>query len=86
MTWRVLPVAARVQHSNWPAIWLPLILLWPLIIVLLFLVLPLCLLVPTPHRPGLRLLGETYRLLCALHGTHVEFGEGRQNTWSFAVY
>lgn len=86
MTSYVLPLAARVQRSGWPAIWLPLVLLWPLIIAVFCLALPLCLFMPAQRSAAVDTLGATYRLLCALRGTSVELGDGPQNKWSFALY
>jgi hypothetical protein len=86
MIWPLLPMAVRVKRSGLPAIWLPLILLWPVIIALFCLALPLCVLVPAPRRSVFAVLVTTYRMLCALHGTDVEVSESEHNTWSFSLY
>lgn len=86
MTWPVLPLAARVKRSRWPAFWLPLVLLWPLLIMVFCLAILLCLLVPAPRRPAFEAVWAAYRMLCALHGTQVKFSEGPQSTWTFALY
>jgi hypothetical protein len=79
-------MAARVQRSGWPAIWLPLILLWPLIIALFLLALPICLFVPIPRAAAFATLASSYQLLCALHGTELEIEEPETGTWRIALY
>lgn len=86
MTWPVLPMAARVRHNGWPTLWLPLILLWPLIIALFALALPICLFVPAPRRAVFATLVTSYQVLCALHGTQVEIKEAETGTWKIALY
>lgn len=86
MTWLLLPMALRMKRGRWPAIWLPLILLWPLIIAVFCLALPLCVFVPAPRRSAFALLVASYRMLCALHGTDVEFNADAQRTWTFSLY
>jgi hypothetical protein len=85
MTWQVLPLALRVKCGGWPAIWLPVIVLWPVILVVFGLALPLCMLVPAP-RSALAALAASYRMLCAMHGTEFELGTSAQRTWSFSLY
>ena len=86
MSWPVLPVAARIRHNGWPTIWLPLFLLWPLIIALFILALPICLVVPAPRRAVFATLAASYRLLCAVHGTQVEIKEPETGSWHIALY
>lgn len=86
MTWQVLPMAARVKHSGWPTLWLPLFLLWPLFIALFCLALPICIFVPAPRRAAFATLAASYQLLCALHGTEVEIKEPQTGTWRIALY
>jgi hypothetical protein len=86
MSWPILPIAARVRRDGWPAIWLPLFVLWPLIIALFALTLPICLIVPAPRRALLATLVASYELLCALHGTELEITEHKTGTWSIALY
>lgn len=86
MTWHALPMAARVQFSGWPAIWLPLILLWPVIIAVFCLALPMCVLVPQRRRAVFAALVASYQVLCALHGTKVELKEPATGTWHIALY
>jgi hypothetical protein len=84
--WSILPLAVRVQKRGWPAIWLPLFLLWPLVIVLFCLALPLSLLSPAPGRAVLAVLIASYRVLCALHGTQVEVISSEQSSWNISLY
>ena len=86
MSWPILPLAARVKHSGWPAIWLPLILLWPLIIAVFCLALPACVLVPAPRRAVFATLVASYQVLCALHGTSFELEEPEHGAWHIALY
>jgi hypothetical protein len=84
MTWPLLPLAVRVERRGWPAIWLPLILFWPLILALFALALPLCVLLQP--RPIFAALVATYNMLCALHGTNVEVADSEHSAWSFSLY
>lgn len=86
MNGHVLPVALRVERRGWPAIWLPLILLWPVVIAVFCLALPLCVLVPALRRSAFATLVASYRVLCALRGTDVELGACAQSTWTFSLY
>jgi hypothetical protein len=86
MTWPLLPMAVRIKRSGWPALWLPLILFWPVVIALFCSVLPLCLLVPAPRRSALAALVASYRVLCELHGTDVEVSASEHDIWSFSLY
>jgi hypothetical protein len=85
-SWPLLPIAARVQVSGWPAIWLPVIVLWPLFIALFCLALPTCVLVPAPRRAMFATLVASYQVLCSLHGTKVEIEEPATGTWNIALY
>jgi hypothetical protein len=85
MSWPVLPLAMRVQRNGWPAVWLPLIVLWPLIIAVFLLALPMCVLVPAPRRAVFSTLVASYRLLCALHGTTVEVDASERGTWNISL-
>lgn len=86
MSWGILPVAVRVKRSGWPAVWLPLILLWPLIIAVFSLTLPLAVLAPAPPRAVLAALVASYQMLCALHGTELELKMNEHDSWSLALY
>jgi fatty acid desaturase len=86
MTWNILPVVVYVKRRGWPPIWLPLILLWPVIIAVFCMALPVCLLVPALRRSAFEPLVASYRVLCALHGTDVELGARAQSTWTFSIY
>lgn len=86
MTWRSLPLAVRVKRGGWPALWLPLLVLWPLVLALLCLALPLWLLVPAPRRSLAELLVASYQTLCAAHGAEFEFSTPGRSTWTFLVY
>ena len=86
MSWPVLPVAVRIQRSGGPAVWLPLILLWPVIMAVLCLALPMVVLVPAPRRAVLATLVASYQVLCALHGTAVEVNASEYGTWSLSLY
>ena len=86
MSWHFLPLAARVKCAGWPAIWLPLVLLWPLIFLALFMGILLCAFVPTSRGSAVETARAAYRVLCALRGTSVEFGDGPRSTWTFTLY
>ena len=86
MSWPVLPVAARVQRGSWPAVWLPLFVLWPLIIAVFALALTLSVFAPAPRRAVLATLLASYDVLCALHGTTVELEEPAHGYWRIALY
>jgi hypothetical protein len=69
---RVLPVRGWM-----PGLWLPLFLIWPIVLVLLLplLLLGLCVALVVQARsvaPWLALFGGVYTLLCALRGTRVD--------------
>lgn len=81
MSWQLLPLVLRVKCDGWPALWLPVVLLWPVIILAYCLALPLCLLVPAQGRSALGALWASYRVLCATHGTELKI-----ERWSFALY
>jgi hypothetical protein len=86
MSWPILPVAMRLKTPGWPVLWLPVILLWPLFILIFCLALPLCALVPAPRRHAVAALIATYQMMCALHGTHVELTGAEHGTWSISLY
>ena len=87
MSWPVLPVAARIQRGGWPfAVWLPLILLWPVILAVFGLALPMCVLVASPRRACFATVVATFQLLCALHGTTFELQEPAHGSWRIALY
>jgi hypothetical protein len=79
-------MAARIQRSGWPAVWLPLILFWPVIIAVFCLALPLCVIVPAPRRAIFATLVASYHLLCALHGTAIELDAAPHHTWTLSLY
>jgi len=67
-------------------LWLPLFLLWPIVLLALVLVSPFLLagllILSAMYRPGLDLAAiavECYRLLCGLKGLEVDFEESRKN-------
>ena len=84
----VLPIAARVQRNGWPALWLPLFLLWPVLLAAFCLALPLCLLLalPASRHAALSALVTSYELLCALHGTEIQIDASRDEAWRIALY
>lgn len=86
MSWVLLPLALRLKRPGWPAIWLPLIVLWPLILGLFCLALPLGFVVPARDGSPFSMLVASYRLLCALHGTVFELGSAKQSPWMFSFY
>ena len=86
MTWPIMPLAVRVKRSGWPALWLPLIFLWPILIAIFCLALPLCVLVPAPRRSVFATLVATYDMLCSLHGTDVEVSVPEHGTWNISLY
>ena len=74
MSW--LPALLRLRLPRWPTLWLPLFLLWPLIL-LVFVVLAVALSV-LEARAGKRRTSvfesvvSLWQLLCALRGTRVD--------------
>jgi len=87
MSWPILPVAARFQCGGWPfAVWLPLILLWPVILALFGLALAVCVLVPAARRAGFATTVASFHLLCALHGTIFELEEPAHGSWRITLY
>jgi hypothetical protein len=86
MTWMLLPLAVRIKTPGWPALWLPVFLLWPFVFAVFCLALPLCVLVPAPSRAVFTLLVASYRMLCALHGTEVRVTSPEHSTWVIALY
>lgn len=67
----VLPVLARLRVQPLPALWLPLVLLWPLIALCFALLVPAALLWPAPRARSLAALAESFHVLCALRGTQI---------------
>jgi apolipoprotein N-acyltransferase len=86
MSWPILPIAVRVKKQDFPAVWLPVIVLWPLFIAFFCLALPLCAALSTPRRNVMAALGATYQMLCALHGTQVEVTDSEHGTWAISLY
>jgi len=71
-----LPGLLRVRVRRWPALWLPLFLLWPLVLVL-FVVLWALVFALEQRSPQRRssvfaCLAGVWRLLCATRGTSVD--------------
>ena len=79
----LLPLALRVQAQGWPALWLPLVVLWPIILLLFGVGFLSCLFIPTPKDRLFAALAACYRLLCALHGTRLDL---TPQGWSFSFY
>jgi hypothetical protein len=86
MNWMLLPLAVRIKTPGWPALWLPVFWLWPVVIAVFCLLLPLCVLLPAPSRAVFALLASSYRMLCALHGTEVTVTSPGHSTWIVALY
>jgi hypothetical protein len=86
MTWRLLPWAVRVKCTGWPALWLPLFVLWPLIFAVFCLLLPVCLVLPGRARSALGALRASYDVLCAIHGAEVEVGTTPHGSWRFSLH
>lgn len=87
------PVVARVQVPGWPTLWLPLLVLWPLLLVLFFLLLcvavPLAVLHAAPPRAVLSAVFESFHILCALHGTEIRVstpGQDTDSSWALSLY
>ena len=67
----------RGPSRAWPTLWLPLFLLWPLLLVLFLLVavcgvLALCIAAQVSVARAIELFVSAYRVLCATRGTHVD--------------
>lgn len=86
MTWPILPMAVRVKKQHYPALWLPVVVLWPLFIAFFCLALPLCAALTTPRRNVMAALGATYQMFCALHGTEVEVTDAEHGSWTISLY
>lgn len=71
----ILPVLARLRLPHWPALWLPVFLLWPLLALAFALCLaaavPAALVLRAPRRKVLLAVVETFHMLCALRGTRI---------------
>lgn len=85
MTWLVMPVALRVKRGGWPALWLPLVLLWPLVFAAFCIALPLSTIWPPRRGSVFAALSAAYRTLCALHGAVFEFGLDDEH-WKWSLY
>ncbi len=59
------------------SLWLPIFILWPLALLLLIVVAPICLLI-APRRTS-ALVPELYRLACALSGTEIAIENSKSN-------
>jgi hypothetical protein len=76
----LLRLRIRGPHSAWPTLWLPLFLLWPLLLVVFVLLSPfvlggllvLCAVAQLSVANALQLFTRTYALVCAMRGTHVD--------------
>jgi hypothetical protein len=86
MKWSIPPFVLRVRRSGWPAIWLPLVLLWPLVFLAFCVALPVCLVSTSPNGSPLHTLIAAYRTICAVHGTKLELSSTQHGRWSFALY
>jgi len=85
MSLRIPPLLLRVRlvepRHRWPTLWLPLLLLWPLLFGLaLVLGLPclvlLCVLAPRSPGAVLSVLGAAYTLVCEMRGTLIDVDGG----------
>ena len=65
------------RDGGWPTLWLPVFLLWPLLLVLFVLastavIVLLAITGQGSATAALRACGAVYRMLCATRGTHVD--------------
>lgn len=86
MTWQILPVALRVKRGGWPPIWLPLVLLWPILFLVFCLALPLCAALPSRRGGTFETVAATYHLMCALHGTELVLISSANDSWAFSLF
>jgi hypothetical protein len=79
------PLLLRVRlvapNHRWPTLWLPVVLLWPLLLPLvLVLVLPallfLCIVAPRSIGAAFSVVFAAYALLCATRGTSIDVAGG----------
>ena len=73
----LMRLRVRSPRARWPTLWLPLFLLWPLLLLAFALlasfgVLALCIALQLSFARAFELCSSTYRLLCATRGTHVD--------------
>jgi hypothetical protein len=68
----VLPTLLRVRMGDALTLWLPLFLLWPLVLALFSLLLLVAVLAPGPKGRALACWATAWQLLCATRGTHVD--------------
>lgn len=79
----LLRLRVRTPEHAWPAVWLPLFLIWPLLLVL-FVPLALVVLVvaivldPRQTLRAFALVGALFAVVCGLRGVHVDVA-GRRN-------
>jgi len=86
------PALMRLQvvHRSWPSLWLPLFLLWPLLLLFFALaascgVLVLCIALQISITRAVQLVLSVYALLCATRGTQVDV-VGARSRLLIAVY
>jgi hypothetical protein len=80
----------RIPHRPWPPLWLPLFLLWPLLLLFFALaascgVLVLCVALQISIARSAQLVLSVYALLCAVRGTRVDV-VGAQSRLLIAIY
>lgn len=86
MMWPPMLLVLRIESPGKKRLnlWLPLLLLWPLVLCLALLLLPLlvivalCLRTRQEGRRLLRMIGQGYAACCALRGLRVEVRQGAE--------
>lgn len=97
MSWPLPPILLRAKTLRWPALWVPVVVLWPLYLVVfvvgLLFSLPLAAALRAPVRAVLLALLETFRLLCALHGSQLVLSRSAadrpsdaRRSWTLTIY
>lgn len=94
MSWVLPPMFVRVQISKGPALWLPIVVLWPVLIALFVVGLGAVPVLAATMRmrwqDALAALFAVYRLLNALHGTVLSLDDGAaghgSKSWQLSVY
>jgi hypothetical protein len=78
----LLRLRVRTPEHAWPTLWLPLFLVWPLIVLLLVLLALIVLLVaiqldPRQTARAFGLVGALFAVVCGLRGLHIDVVDRR---------
>ncbi len=85
----LLRLRVRTPEHAWPTLWLPLVVIWPLLLLVLVplaLVVPLIAILLDPRQIGraFKLVGLLFAVLCGLRGVYIDVvGRGSQLLISF---